>query len=372
MTALGCQTLIGADFGSARPLPEAAAPAVCRLEQAPTRPSNLPPATDSVEFTVVIDQLDLGDETLDGSAVAAVGYDLDGMCTTKSGPPSCRQFPWLDQEPAVDGPGGRDDGIGNLFKAQRSVLVGNALISSSEENAGLVSGATAPVGVLRIRDFSGLASDDRVRVELFQAAAYSAVPHPAGADAGAASPRFDESDHWPLVRDTLLDPDGGPPESSQRDDSAFVIGGQLVASFDKLRLPMHNFFVDVSKATLTGDFSFDRKTSQWTLQNGTLAARLETRSLLAFAPLATIAQTGVALCKDDALNYDKVKRFMCQSADLPAIDGDPTSDCTYTSLGMHFQTSPASLGPPVDVASIPDPCPPGNDPAQDHCDVEFE
>jgi hypothetical protein len=372
MAALGCQTLIGADFGSARAIPEAAAPAVCKLERVPTRPPNLPSAADSVEFTVVIDQLDLGDEAPDGGATPAVGYDLDGLCTTKSGPPSCRQFAWLDQAPAVDGPGGRDDGIGNLFKAQRTVLVGNALISSSEENAGLVSGATAPPGVLRIRGFSGLASDDRVQVELFQAAAYGAVPRPPGGDAGGALPRFDETDHWPLVRETLLDPDGDAPESSQRDDSAFVIGGQLVASFDKLRLPMHNVFVDVSKATLTGDLARDKNTGRWTLQNGTLAARLETRTLLAFAPLATILQAGVALCKDDALNYDKVKRFMCQSADLPAVDGDPKSDCMYTSLGIHFQTSPASLGPLVDVSPLPDPCPPGLDPAQDTCDDEFQ
>ena len=371
IAALGCQTLIGADFGSARPAPAAASTSpVCKLEGVPKRPADLPMAADSVAFTAVIDQLDLGDETSDAGAVAAVGYDLDGLCTTASGPPSCRQYSWLDQAPAVDGPGGRDDGIGNLFKAQRTILVGNALISSSEENAGLVSGATAPVGVLRIRDFSGLVSDDRVVVELFQAAAYDAVPRPSGGDAGGALPRFDESDHWPIVRDTLLDSDGGDPESAQRDESAFVIGGQLVANFDKLRLPMHNIFLDVSKATLTGDLSRDKKTGRWTLQNGTLAARLETRALLAFAPLATITQVGVALCKDDALNYDKVKRFMCQSADLPAIDGDPKSDCTYTSLGMHFQTSPASLGPIVEVSPLPDPCPPDQDPATDTCDVE--
>jgi hypothetical protein len=329
-------------------------------------------AAGSVEFTVVIDQLDLGDETADAGAVAAVGYDLDGLCTTKSGPSSCHQYAWLDQTPAVDGPGGRDDGIGNLFKAQRMILVGNALISSSEENAALVSGATAPVGVLRISGYSGLGNDDRVTVEFFQAAAYDAAPHPAGGDGGAAVPRFDESDHWPLVSDTLLDPSAAAPESAQRDESAFVINGQLVANFDTLKLPMHNIFLDVSKATLTGDLDRDNQTGRWTLEHGTLVARLATNSLLAFAPLATITQVGVALCKDDALNYDKVKRFMCQSSDLPAIDGDPKSNCAYTSFGMNFQTSPASLGRVVNAAPVADPCPPDQDPAKDTCDVEFQ
>jgi hypothetical protein len=370
MAVLGCQTLIGADFGSAHLAP-ASAPEGCTPKQPPKRPADLPPAGDSVDFTVVIDQLDFGDEAPDAGAKSEVGYDLDGLCTTKSGPPSCRQASWLDQAPAVDGPDGRDDGVGNLFKAQRMVLPGGALIGTTEENQGLVSGTTAPVGVLRITGYAGFGSDDHVVVELFQAAPFNATPHGAGSD-GGSSPRFDASDQWPIARETLVDKDGDSIESTQRDDAAFVIGNQLVANFDTLKLPMHNVYVDVSKATLTGDLHHDLATGQWTLMNGTLVGRIETKSLLAFAPLATITVVHVALCKDDPLNYDKVKRFMCQSADLPAIDGDPKSACTFTSFGMNFQTSPASLGPVVDVAPLPDPCPPNYDPAKDTCEFEFQ
>ncbi|HVW26078.1 MAG TPA: hypothetical protein VHC69_11965 [Polyangiaceae bacterium] len=371
--ALGCQNLIGADFDSARAAPAAATTdgGSCQLADPPARPSDLPKAADSVDFTVVINQLDFGDDTPDAGVTGLVGYDQDHLCTTESGPPSCKQYSWLPQRPTVDGPGGRDDGVGVLFKEQRSVLPGGSLIGSAEENAGIASGATAPPGVLRIRGFSGLGSDDKVVVEFFQAAAFDDVPQPgASGDGGGARPHFDGSDQWPLVRATLAPSDGGDlVETTQRDDAAFVIEGTLVAHFDELRLPMHNVYLDVSKVVLTAHLTFDKKAG-WTLRDGTMASRLETKSLLAFAPLATVSAVNVALCKNDALNYAFVKKILCESADLPAIDGDPNSACAYTSLGMGFQTSPASLGRVVDVAQPVDPCPPDADPAMDTCEVE--
>ncbi len=58
LAALGCETIIGADFGAARRAP---ASAVCRPSQPPERPADLSPATDTVDFTVVVRSLDLGD-----------------------------------------------------------------------------------------------------------------------------------------------------------------------------------------------------------------------------------------------------------------------------------------------------------------------
>jgi hypothetical protein len=86
-------------------------------------------------------------------------------------------------------------------------------------------------------------------------------------------------------------------------------------------------------------------------------------------PLATRSAVNVSLCTDDALNYKLAKTILCETADLPAKEGDPRSPCAFASLGVNFQSSPASLGPVVDVAPFASPCPPETDPANDHCSI---
>jgi hypothetical protein len=372
LALFGCQSIIGADFASARERvadagvrrePDAAV--ACVLHEPPVHPLDLPPATDSVDFTVVIDQLDFGDEDLsEAGAPPAVGYDLDGVCTEHEDMPSCTAYPWIHST-VLDGPGGRDDAVGNLFKAQKRVF-GGALISTEEENEGVVAGLAAPPGILRIRGFSGLASDDHVVVELFQAGAFDLNRRSGQLGDAGVRPAFDASDHWPLVRDTLLNPDGMPLESSQRDDHAFVMDSMLVAHFDRLQLPMHNIYVDTSKAVITGHLAYSA-VSGWTVRDGTMAARIRTDFLLGFVPLATQSAVGISLCTNDALNYQAAKTALCSAADLPAVDGDPTSACTYASLGVGFQSSPASLGPIIDVPPPASRCPPETDPARDTC-----
>ncbi len=360
LALVGCQTIIGADFGSAQ------GPTPCQSFEPPKRPANLSQASDTVDFTVVIDQLAFGDES-DAGSTGAVGFDLDGLCTVPGGTPSCKAFPWLSSTAVVDGPGGRDDAVGNLFLAQKKVF-GGSLIGSAEENDGVASGTAAPAGILRVRGFSGLGSDDHVVVELFQAASFASVRQPGkGGDGGHGRPSFDASDQWPLVRATLVDADSGAPlESTQRDDNAFVLDSTLVAHFDELRLPMHNIYVDVSKAMLSGHLGYNSSTG-WTISNGTLGARIRSDFLLGFVPLATRSAVNVTLCTDDVANYQVVKKTLCEAADLPEIDGDPSSHCAFTSLGVGFQSSPASLGNVVDVPPTANPCPPETDPANDTC-----
>jgi hypothetical protein len=359
LPAIGCQTIIGADFDSAKLAPSKPA---CELATPPVRPDDLPRATDSVDFTVVIDQLEFGDEAPDAGPVRPVGYDLDGLCTGEDGPPSCKPYPWLHSDHR-DGPDGRDDAIGDLFIAQKRVF-GLSLIGTTEENEGINAGRAAPPGVLRVRGFSGLASDDHVTVELFQAASFDFADPPLPPGAVPRRPVFDPSDHWPIVRSTLQSE--SPVESNQRDEDAFVLDNTLVAHFDALLLPMHDIYVEVLKVTFAGHLHYSPD-SGWTVRDGTLAGKIRTDFLLGFVPLATRSAVNVSLCTDDALNYEMTKKILCQSADLPETEGDPRSPCAFASLGMNFESSPASLGAIVDVAPLESPCPPETDPAGDHC-----
>jgi hypothetical protein len=361
---LGCQTIIGAEFDSAQLAPSKPS---CQPARPPVRPAHLPSATDSVDFTVVIDQLDFGDMAPDAGKSRPVGYDQDGVCTGEDGPLSCTPYSWLDSMPE-DGPGGRDDAVAELLKQQKS-LFGISLIGSDEENEGTVAGLGAPTGILRVRDFSGLASDDHVTVELFQAAAYSLAEPPVGPDAVPKRPSFDASDHWPVVRASLEADGASPLESTQRDDDAFVIDNTLVAHFDMLQLPMHNVYVEAMQVAFTASLHYSAA-SGWTVRDGTLAGKIRTDFLLGFVPLATRSAVNVSLCTDDALNYKLAKTLLCQTADLPAEKGNRKSPCAFASVGVNFQSSPASLGPVVDVLPQPSPCPPLTDPANDHCSLD--
>lgn len=363
----GCQTIIGADFDSAELAPVSkAGPPTCKLAKALVRPDDLPKASDSVDFTVVLNQLDFGDNPSD-SGGAPVGYDLDGLCTREGGPPSCEPYPWFKPDLA-DGPEGRDDSVGGLFAAQKRIL-GQSLIGTTEENENIAAGLIAPTGVLRVRGFSGLASDDHVTVELFQAAALSAADPPGEAGAAPRRPAFDATDHWPVVRDTLEAGGALPLESTQRDDDAFVMGSTLVAHFDTVRLPMRGVYIQAVDIVLTGRPHID-PIDGWTIQDGTIAGKVHSDALLAFIPLATRAVVNVSLCTNDDLNYKLAKSLLCQAADLPEKDGDPKTPCTYASIGLNFQSSPASLGGVVDPAPLENPCPPETDPAMDHCSIE--
>ena len=69
---LGFQTIIGAEFDSATLAPSKTS---CQPARPPVRPAHLPSAADSVDFTVVIDQLDFGDMTPESGKSRPVGYD---------------------------------------------------------------------------------------------------------------------------------------------------------------------------------------------------------------------------------------------------------------------------------------------------------
>jgi hypothetical protein len=129
---------------------------------------------------------------------------------------------------------------------------------------------------------------------------------------------------------------------------------------------MHDIYVEVLKVTFAGHLHYSPD-SGWTVRDGTLAGKIRTDFLLGFVPLATRSAVNVSLCTDDALNYEMTKKILCQSADLPETEGDPRSPCAFASLGMNFESSPASLGAIVDVAPLESPCPPETDPAGDHC-----
>lgn len=382
--AAGCETILGVDFGSARLAPplagdggDASAAEGGALTDAtrcdpivpPERPADLPQATDTVEFTLVIRSVDFGDSEPDAGmgGYFAIGYDQDGVCTGRgSGGPSCVPRPWLGNV-RRDGPHGEDNSLALLMIDQAKVF-GVTAVGSTVANDDVAHGVDAPMGILRVRAFGGLSKDDHVEVDWFVADRLGQ-----GGDAGVA-PAFDETDVWPIVADTVEDPKAASAAdtvSKFRDANAFVVKNVLVAHLANVQVPLRHVPFELSDLTLTAELSRDPASGKWGMSKTMVGARTTADGLLHVIPQIAFQAFGVALCTDNQANYPAVKRFICSSADLPATRGEPTSaPCAAASFGMTFEAAPAKLGKLVSLPALPISCAPSVDPRGDTCATE--
>jgi hypothetical protein len=366
----GCETILDARFDEARPYPDAGTTsgadsgadsggdaAECSPIEPPSRQSTSG-ATDEIGFIVVVHDVDFGDRLgPDGEpTVETVGYDIDGQCTGRGNPQNCVPPAWTDSD-VTDGEQGRDNAVGKLLLREEEFF-GSAVVSSDGMTTNVAMGFDAPFGILRVSDFGGLSEDDRVVVEWF-------VPEPLGHAA-----LFDGSDAWPIRNDSFEDPTAstGDAVAVFRDDNAFVTRRTLVAHFDSTEIPLLNVYFDVSDVVLTATTVRD-PTGVWTLTDGVLSGHSPVNDLLRVIPEIAAKNFDATLCTDDAVNYPILKSFVCTAGDLPERpDGPATAPCTQTSVGVAFDTRPASLGPAVPPSPRTVGCPPETDPANETCD----
>jgi hypothetical protein len=384
--ASSCASIIGADFDAARKRPESTSPVDASKPDASGNASDAaseasapvcdplsPPGkrsggtaspADTVEITVVLKEVDFGDGGPDGGAprYGEKGYDLDGVCTVP-GPSSCTPQPWIG-DVTSDGPRGQDNAIGRLLQVQKAEF-GVQAAGTAVDNDAVARGADAPTAVLRVKNFGGLSEDERVEVDWF-------VPAPleASADGGVKAPAFDASDSWPILSTTVADAtvkSAADTVSKDRDESAYVTRNLLVAHFDHVVIPLRNSYFDTYDVVLTGELRRDIATKVWSIENGTFAGHAHVDDLLAVIPEIAHTIFGATLCTDNTLNYAPVKRYICNSADMPATPaGGP---CTETSFGIGFTTAPASLGAVVAPPPPSDVCPRATSPASDSCSI---
>jgi hypothetical protein len=167
----------------------------------PPLPAAVGMAAPPVDFTVAVSELDLGDAIDAGTPpYLSFGYDLDDTCTSQSAGSSCIEPPWA-ATPHVDGPGGRDNAVGqDLYNAnlQNGGLASATQVANSSKDSGVLQLA------IRVKSFDQGGAGAAVEVD------YYGVTFHAEGDGGSAKPRWDGTDAWD-VYDTWLAPadDGG-------------------------------------------------------------------------------------------------------------------------------------------------------------------
>jgi hypothetical protein len=348
---LACEAVLGIDFDSARPRPHDAGTApLCELAKPPGAPE-MPGGGDELELTLVVQSVDYGDRLMEGEPVfPLVGYDVDDHCTGAE-PAPCQPSPWVGVQ-AVDGPGGRDNGVGRILLAQEDVL-GGQVVSSSVLNESVTLGLHAPLGVIRIRGYGGFSDDDHVVVDWFVPVA----PDPEG---DGPAPTFDGNTAFPVAEGTVrlagVAGDGGDGEallSQHRDEAAYVNQRVLVARFSALKIPMANVYFDILDVVLSGKLDRDLVSGAWRLEEGLLSGTSRMEALIDVVPVVAAIVSTVALCPDNP-NFGLVKRMICTGADVALAPAALGGDCDGVSLGVAFTTAPALLGavlPPPALSS---------------------
>jgi hypothetical protein len=334
------------------PVPERS----CELAEPPPRPVIQTPDIGSVDFVSAIKEYDFGEKDFDGQTerYRSMGYDLDEACTGHGAGPTCETSPWAAGEQPADGPGGRDNGYGEvtarLYREFDSSL-------SDANNAGINNGKAT--GVFRVRGYNQQPLDDTVEVAFFAA----------NLNEGGAiekTPDWLGNDEWAAITNISVgtDEQGQPSLEHPKhvDSKAYVTNWVLVAHFDQLETLA---YLRHSQVVITAKVV--RTDHGWSMAEGTFAGRIRTDSLLVGLEFIK-DEAGLPLCTNNP-NYRAYKQVGCGSADIAwNRDADPSITCDATSWGFEFVAPPAKLKGTV---TLPDEKPacttPADSPVRDSC-----
>jgi len=234
--------------------------------------------------------------------------------------------------------------------------------------------------ILEIDGYNGQPDDSDLLV-----AAYASTGTWTADDAGGAGvirpPRWDGNDVW--APDPASVQPGTPDLPRFTARQAYVTGGTLVASFDRIQVPAS---IGVGSGPFEADSAIVTANvvaagASFALTNGVVGARVATQTLLSGLarfrdPYAPDSGGPGALCGAN-VDYNLVKSTVCVSADLNA---DPAHDnlgfaCNALSAGVTFTAQPAKLGPehapavaPLNGCAAPDGAPWSDDCARDNGD----
>lgn len=344
------------------------------------------PSNDAVDFVVALQSLEFGDRIVSAVQGSNVGYDRDGACSCATDEPTCTPPEWVN-EPICDGADGIDNAFAGIVAAfSQYQVTGDSFAQAVTDGLWSL--------LVRVGSYNGQPNDTDVTVAVYSGARFASDP------CNGSAPAWDGADRWPIDAASVLGSGGGgdaaggggtggggasqggggastcPPPSNPLLESpaitaveAYVVDGQLVASFSTLRLvPSADvppteiaFDLRLKDGILTGRLV--EGAGGWQIDEGVISGKWAEADI--FDGLSETVKTGIPLCTSNPI-YGIVKRAICSQLDLTT---DFTDTCDSVSFGAAFEARPASLGillPPVQ----PSTCMPGFDPANDDCSVE--
>jgi hypothetical protein len=368
LLAGGCRQLLStSDYKVATDAPDGAAGAACVLAVPVDPPAEKNVPGDN-EYTFVVRRFDVGDGSLGdgGLTPGTIGYDIDGECTTSSTPARCK----ASSAAALDGPGGRDNALGVLI-TRIPTLVRNFPLTVQVMNQEVESGRTPPQGLFRVRGYGGDRNDDHVEVDWLLPSSL-----PSADSAQVTAPTWTSNDRWPVFSDSFtraVSTFCGPADDAQASApekrtslTAYVSDQHLVAHFpDGLPIRFWVFEAPLVDVVMTADLIFDFNSQTIAMKNGVISGRAPAIAVLHDIPTLQQLTKTEPECRSDSL-YPATKAFICSGADWSCA-ADSAAACDWYSVGIAFETAPASVGETIPDLDLPDPCPGDEDPGTDSC-----
>ena len=323
----------------------------------PSQPDAGVTATSTIS-TFAVDSLLLGDTDRSGArsnnAWKTLGFDIDGMATTKDSTNVCTLTSGAPRTNQADGEGGIDNAWGSVLLWILDFGIGSPQ-PTSDVTALIASGAWT----LQIQ-LKGLSDDPHQTATGLRAQAFASGP-------SDGTPAFDETTDWPVLPSSLKDHTTIAVGANVEFEDVYVTDGALVArnASQPLELPttfLNYFYSDpkppepvVLTLRIHDPILSFAHTDAGVASNGTIAGVLDTAETVDLARRFA-HQLNNEMCGSA---FDGLADEIQQTSDILA-DGRNRSGvaCDGISIGLGFTAkrvaNPTRVG--VDAPQPPDPC----------------
>lgn len=292
-------------------------------------------------------------QNIDANAWKAIGFDLDGVCTSSD---TCERDPVQSCKPSAaalprDGNYCRDNTFGRLEHTA-------ALIPEISKKYGLSDdgfNCALCVGhynfLIKLSGYNGEPNDDRVRIDLYPSPGLEQpLPWDCSQPDWRTRPCFGSTPDraFTVEEDSLATPQPGPdlPDSKLFDDAAYVRDGYVV-----MHLPARTLFwfpgtrgIVVAYPLRIDSGVVSARVGRgpdglWRLSDGIVAGRARGDDLVRGFRLIGFCET------NDAQNYQLLTTFVNNNLDILS-DGlvDPARACDAMSFGIVFTAIQARAG----------------------------
>jgi hypothetical protein len=330
--------------------------------QPPPAPSG-PPALGAGSTVIAVDQLFLGDTDpntgqLDSNAWRHIGYNLDGLISTKYGTNHCKPVEGATPSSVkTDG----DNGIDNSFGENLVPILGSLTFNpSATVSQSLQDGSfTLLFRLDKLEDPAFAPDQTSIAAGYYDGAPFDALVYcPSNPSLPNCSPpKFDGTDQWPVTFESVNNGDINGPKlmlpASYLSGGTWVSGSQVVFTFD-LMSQGFSWPIPITRAVFSMNISGSGAAALAT--NGVIAGVIPTEQLIAsFKQVAGTWDT--SLCS--GATFDSIAQEFSQASDImqDGSNGDPSKTCDGISIGIGFEGRAVTLGGVAPAAApLPDPC----------------
>jgi len=319
------------------------------------------PAAGSAPTVIAMRKLLLGDTDASGNpdpnAWRDIGYNLDGLISTKNGTNHCKP-----QEGATKSSVQTDgtNGIDNSFGSNLMPIIGSLASNASQQISDSLEAGDFTI-MLKLDNLEdGKTDQTGITSALYGGAKFAAMVDCTATptDPNCSPPLWDGSDKWPVLPELLNSPTD--IESSKvKFPTSYLAGGTWVSGSEgdlNLSISIQGFSLalKITKAVLTMKVTGAGATAKAT--DGIIAGVIPTEQLI--NELKKVAGGfDPTLC--EGATFESIAQQIRAASDIMSdgTNGDPTKTCDGISVGLGFEGQAVELGGIAPKADAPaDPC----------------